>query len=379
MAKEDYYELLGVSRDASANDLKKAYRKLAVQYHPDKNPGDKKAEEKFKQISEAYDVLKDSEKRQRYDQFGHAAFKGGGGGTASVDPFEIFREVFGGGGGGGGGFGGIFDEFFSGGGHGGGSARGADLRYDLEVTLDEAFKGVEKEVRYRRKAPCKSCDGSGAESGSGKTVCSSCGGAGQVATNRGFISIQRTCPQCHGNGVLIENPCRSCSGEGRVGETSKVKMKIPPGVDSGSRLCSRGQGEAGAQGGGAGDLYVVLHVKDHEVFERVNNDLYCEIPIKFTLAALGGTIEVPTLQGKASLKIPSGTQSGTVFRLRGHGMPNVRTGRKGDQMIRISIEVPKRLTKDQRKRLEEYAEASGDPANPVSATFSDKVKRFFEE
>lgn len=378
MAKEDYYDLLGVSRDASETELKKAYRKLAVKFHPDKNPGDKEAEERFKQISEAYDVLKDPEKRQRYNQFGHAAFKGGGGGTGGVDPFEIFREVFGGRGGGG--FGGIFDDFFGGGSsQGGGVVRGADLRYDLEITLDEASKGIEKEVRYKRKAPCKPCDGSGAEAGSGKTVCSTCGGVGQVATNRGFISIQRTCPKCNGSGVLIEKPCRSCNGEGRVDETSKVKVKIPPGVDSGSRLCSRGHGETGVQGGGSGDLYVVLHVKDHGVFERVNDDLYCEIPIKFTLAALGGSIEVPTLGGKASLKIPSGTQSGTVFRLRGHGMPNLRTSRNGDQMIRISIEVPKRLTKDQRKRLEDYAEACGDPANPVSSTFSDKVKRFFDE
>ncbi len=380
MAKKDYYELLGVSRDASETELKKAYRKLAVRFHPDKNPGDKEAEEKFKQISEAYDVLKDSEKRQRYDQFGHAAFQGGGGGAASVDPFEIFREVFGGRGGGGGGFGGIFEDFFGGGMSGGdGATRGSDLRYDLEITLEEAAKGVEREVRYRRKASCKACSGSGAEPGSSKTVCSTCGGMGQVATSRGFINIQRTCPQCHGSGAMIEKPCRSCSGEGRVRETNKVKVKIPPGVDSGSRLCSRGQGEAGAQGGEPGDLYVVMHAKDHDVFERVNDDLHCEIPIKFTLAALGGTIEVPTLSGKASLKIPAGTQSDTVFRLRGHGVPNLRTGRKGDQMIRISIEVPKRLTKGQRERLENFAEASGDPANPVSDNFREKVKRFFEE
>ena len=212
MAKKDFYELLGVSRDVSAAELKKAYRKLAVQFHPDKNPGDKEAEEKFKQISEAYDVLKDPEKRQRYDQFGHAAFQGGGGGSATVDPFEIFREVFGGRGGGGG-FGGIFDDFFGGGMSGGeGATRGSDLRYDLEITLDEAAKGVEREVRYRRKAPCKACSGSGAESGSNKTVCSTCGGVGQVATARGFINIQRTCPQCHGRGAVIEKPCRPCSG-----------------------------------------------------------------------------------------------------------------------------------------------------------------------
>ncbi|MFP6901951.1 MAG: molecular chaperone DnaJ [Opitutales bacterium] len=383
MAKEDYYEVLGVSRDASETELKKAYRKLAVKHHPDKNPGDKEAEERFKQISEAYDVLKDPEKRRRYDQLGHAAFQGGG--TGPVDPVDLFNQIFGSfGGGGGGGFGGIFDEFFGGGaggagGHGSGAACGADLRYDLEITLDEAAKGVEKEVRYRRKAPCKACGGSGAEAGSGKKHCTTCGGQGQVATNRGFISFQRTCPQCNGVGSIIENPCRSCSGEGRVGEISKLKIKIPPGVDTDSRLCSRDQGESGAQGGSSGDLYVVVRVKDHEVFQRINDDLYCEIPIKFTLAALGGTIEAPTLSGKVELKIPSGTQSGTVFRLSGNGMPNLRTGRKGNQMVRISVEVPKRLTKEQRKYLEDFAEACGDPSNPVSNGFRDKVKRFFEE
>lgn len=385
MAKKDFYSLLGVSREASASELKKAYRKLAVQYHPDKNPGDKESEEKFKQVSEAYDVLKDPEKRQRYDQFGHAAFQGGGGGggghAGSVDPFEIFREVFGGGGGGGGGgFGGIFENFFGGGMDGDpSSVRGPDLRYDLEISLKEASKGVEREVRYRRHASCKPCSGSGAEPGSSKSGCPTCRGAGQVATNRGFISIQRTCPKCNGTGSVIEKVCRSCRGEGRVQETSKVKIKIPPGVDTGNRLCSRGQGEAGTQGGEPGDLYVVVHLKEHEVFERTNDDLYCEIPIKFTLAALGGTIEVPTLDGKASLKIPSGTQSGTVFRLRGHGIPNLRTGRKGDQMIRISIDVPKRLTKDQRKRLVDFAESCGDPGNPVSDSFRAKVKRYFKE
>ena len=243
MAQEDYYEVLGVSRGASETELKKAYRKLAVKHHPDKNPGDKEAEERFKQVSEAYDVLKDPEKRRRYDQLGHAAFQGGGSG----DPFEMFREFVGGGGGG---MGGIFDEFFGGGmgGHGHGGTRGADLRYDLEITLDEAANGVEKEVRYRRKAPCNKCDGSGAEEGSGKTHCTTCGGQGQVATNRGFFSIQRTCPQCNGAGSMIEKPCRPCKGEGRVAEVSKIKIKIPPGVDTDSRIRNREQGEAGAGG-----------------------------------------------------------------------------------------------------------------------------------
>ncbi len=383
MAKDDYYELLGVSREASAEDLKKAYRKLAVKYHPDKNPDDATAEEKFKKISEAYEVLKDPEKRAAYDRFGHAAFQGAGagrgpGGGGFHDPFEMFREVFGGGGGGGGG--GIFEEFFGGGGGASaqGGGRGADLRYDLEITLEEAAKGVEKEIRYRRPVTCSRCDGSGAEPGSSKVTCRTCGGTGQVTSNRGFISFRQICPTCQGTGVTIENPCTACHGEGRVMDTSTVKIRIPAGVDTGSKLRSVGKGEAGQAGGRAGDLYIILHVREHELFERHDDDLYCEVPIKFTLAALGGSIDVPTLFGKGTLKIPPGTQSGTTFRLRGQGMPQLRGNGKGDLLVRVQIEVPTKLGGDQRRKLEEFAEACGDPANPVGASFVKKAKKFFK-
>lgn len=376
----DYYELLGVARDASADELKKAYRKLAVKYHPDKNPGDAAAEAKFKEISEAYEILKDEDKRAAYDRYGHAAFTqggmgrpgGGGGGFGGHDPFDIFREAFGGGGGG------IFEEFFGGGGRStGGAAHGADLRYDLEISLEEAATGTEKEIRYRRPVSCSKCSGSGAEPGSGKKICPTCGGAGQVTSNRGFISFRQVCPSCHGSGQIIEKPCTGCSGEGRVMDSSTVNVRIPAGVATGSKLRSAGKGEAGQMGGQAGDLYIIIHVKEHELFERHDNDLFCEVPIKFTLAALGGTIKVPTLFGKGNLKIPAGTQTGTTFRLREQGIPALRGGRKGDLLIRVQVEVPTKLTGEQKKILEEYAEACGDPANPVSESFVEKAKKFF--
>ncbi|MFP4157507.1 MAG: molecular chaperone DnaJ [Opitutales bacterium] len=379
---EDYYKILGVSRDASADELKKAYRKQAVKYHPDKNPGDAAAEAKFKEISEAYDVLKDEDKRAAYDRYGHAAFKQGGmgraggagaGGFGGHDPFDIFREAFGGGGGGG-----IFEEFFGGGGQSsGGAAHGADLRYDLEISLEEAAKGTEKEIRYRRPVACSKCGGSGAEPGSGKTTCGTCGGAGQVTSNRGFISFRQVCPTCQGAGQVIEKPCSACRGEGRVMDSSTVKIRVPAGVTTGSKLRSAGKGEAGHMGGSAGDLYIIIHVKEHELFERHDNDLFCEVPIKFTLAALGGTIKVPTLFGKGNLKIPPGTQTGTTFRLREQGIPALRGGRKGDLLIRVQVEVPTKLSGEQKKILEEYAEACGDPANPVSESFVEKAKKFF--
>jgi molecular chaperone DnaJ len=380
MAKEDYYELLGVSREVSAEELKKAYRKMAVKFHPDKNPGDKEAEEKFKKISEAYEVLKDPDKRAAYDRYGHAAFQGagaGGGAGGFHDPFDIFREVFGGGGGGGS----IFEEFFGGGGGGGrsgGPQRGSDLRYDLEITLPEAATGVEREISYRRPGPCDKCEGSGAEPGSKKVRCQTCGGSGQVTTARGFFSIRQTCPSCHGAGMRLETPCKKCGGEGRTATTSKIKIRIPAGVDTGSKLRSVGNGEAGLMGAPSGDLYVVVHVKDHEIFERHGDDLFCEIPIKFTLAALGGSIEVPTLSGKVTLKIPSGTQSGTTFRLRAKGVPNLRGGGFGDQLVRVHVEVPTSLNSDQRKKLEDFAIASGDHDEPVGKGFFEKAKKIFE-
>lgn len=377
--KQDYYELLGVGKNATEEELKKAYRKKAVQYHPDKNPGNKEAEEMFKKVSEAYEVLKDPEKRAAYDRYGHAAFeqtgagpRGGYAGGGFHDPFDIFREVFGQGGGGGG----IFDQFF-GGESGGGNGRGSDLRYDLEISLEEAARGVEKEISFRRLGECRHCRGSGAEPGSRKTTCPTCRGAGQVTTSRGFFHVRQVCPTCHGSGSRFEKVCAKCSGEGRVNETAKINVRIPPGVDTGSKLRSSGNGEAGVMGGSPGDLYIVIHVKEHEIFERQGDDLFCEMPIKFTLATLGGTVHVPTMEGKATLKIPAGTQSGTTFRLKGRGMPHLRGGGHGDQLIRVYVEVPTSLNSEQRKKLEEFAQSCGDADQPVSKSFFEKAKKFF--
>ena len=383
MAKEDYYELLGVQKGATEDELKKAYRKKAVQHHPDKNPGNKQAEEMFKKISHAYEVLKDPEKRAAYDRYGHAAFEGAGagaprgpGGGGFHDPFDIFREVFGQQGGGGGG--GIFEEMFGGGGsRGGGGQDGSDLRYDLEITLEEAAKGAEREISFRKHVACERCHGSGAEPGSKRVTCSTCRGAGQVRRSGGIITFTQTCPTCGGTGTKIEKPCTACRGDGRVLKTTKLTVRIPPGVDNGSRLRSSGNGEAGVAGGQTGDLYIVISVKEHELFERQGDDLFCEIPIKFTLASLGGSIEVPTLFGKASLKIPVGTQSGTTFRLREKGMPSLRGGKQGDQLVRVHVEVPQSLSPEQRKILEDFARVSGDANEPTSKSFFEKAKKFF--
>jgi molecular chaperone DnaJ len=379
MAKEDYYDLLGITKKATEEELKKAYRKKAVQYHPDKNPGNKEAEEMFKKISEAYEALKDPDKRAAYDRFGHAAFQGPAGGARGPaggfhDPYDIFREVFGQSGGSA--SGGIFDEMFGGGSRDSGRD-GADLRYDLEITLEEAARGVEKEISFRKLTSCEHCSGSGAEPGTKRVTCPTCRGAGQVRRSGGIIVFSQTCPTCGGSGVKIEKPCSVCRGEGRVAKTTKLNVKIPPGVDTGSRLRSAGNGEAAAAGGQPGDLYIVLSVKEHELFERQGDDLFCEIPIKFTLASLGGSIQVPTLSGKATLKIPVGTQSGTTFRLRDKGMPSLRGGRHGDELIRVQVEVPSSLTTEQKKILEEFAKISGDAHEPTSRSFFEKAKKFF--
>jgi molecular chaperone DnaJ len=377
MAKEDYYDLLGVDRKATDEELKKAYRKKAVQYHPDKNPGNKESEEMFKKVSEAYEALKDPDKRAAYDRYGHAAFQGAGGGGRGGfhDPQDIFREFFNQQGGGGGG--GIFDEMFGGGGGRDGGRDGSDLRYDLEITLEEAATGIEKEISFRKLMSCEHCHGSGAEPGSKRVTCPTCRGAGQIRRSGGIIVFTQTCPTCGGSGVKIEKPCAVCKGEGRTAKNTKLNVKIPPGVDTGSRLRSAGNGEAAAAGGTPGDLYIVLSVKDHELFERQGDDLFCEIPIKFTLATLGGQIEVPTLTGKANLKIPTGTQSGTTFRLRNRGMPTLRGGGHGDELIRVQVEVPASLSAEQRKILEEFAKVSGDAHEPTSRTFFEKAKKFF--
>ena len=388
MAKEDYYDLLGVEKTVTTEELKKAYRKKAVQFHPDKNPGNKEAEEMFKKVSHAYEVLSDADKRAAYDRYGPSAFdgsagagpRGPGGGTQGGgfhDPFDIFREVFGQQGAGGGGGGGIFEEMFGGGGGRESGRDGADLRYDLEITLDEAARGVEREISFRKAMACERCDGSGAEPGSRRVTCPTCRGAGQIRRSGGIITFTQTCPTCAGAGTKIEKPCSACRGEGRVAKNTKLNVRIPPGVETGSRLRSSGNGEAGMAGGQSGDLYIVLAVKEHELFERQGEDLFCEIPIKFTLATLGGTIEVPTLFGKASLKIPTATPSGTTFRLRGKGMPSLRGGHQGDQLVRVQVEVPQSLTIEQKKILEEFARISGDANEPTSKNFFEKAKKFF--
>lgn len=375
MAKRDYYEVLGVERQAGPEEIKKAYRRLATKYHPDKNPGDKTAEEKFKELGEAYEVLNDPDKRAAYDQYGHAAFDrrsgpfGRGGGFH--DPFEIFREVFGGGS--------MFDEFF-----GGGRSdptqpqRGDDLRYDMEITFEEAARGCEKEVSLTKPERCETCQGSGAEAGSRTRTCPACGGRGQVINSRGIFSIAQTCPHCQGAGRVIDKPCGACRGSGRRDRMSKIKLRIPAGVDTGSRLRSAGNGEAGLRGGPSGDLYVVLHVKPHPVFQRDGDDLLCEVPVSFVDAALGAEIEVPTLDGKSGIKIPAGTQPGTMFRLKGKGVRNVQGYGHGDLHIRINVEVPTHLSPAQKTKLQEFASLCSGKENPISQSFFEKAKSLFQ-
>lgn len=377
MAKRDYYEVLGVQRGAGEDEIKKAYRKLAVKHHPDKNPGDKGAEEKFKELGEAYEALSDPQRRAAYDQYGHAAFDpraraGGSRGGGFHDPFEIFREVFGGGGGS------IFDELFGGERRDpSGPQRGADLRYDLEIAFEEAALGCEKEIALTKLDACDHCDGTGAEPGSSTKVCSTCGGRGQVVSSRGIFSIAQTCPRCEGAGRVIEKPCRSCRGAGRRERTTKVKIRIPAGVDTGARLRSAGNGESGLRGGPAGHLYVVLHVRAHGMLQREGDDLLCEVPISFVQAALGTELEVPTLTGRAQIRIPAGTQSGTVFRIKGRGVKHVQGHGQGDLHVRVQVEVPAQLNAAQRAKLTEFAAMCDEKVNPRSESFFEKAKAFF--
>lgn len=378
--KRDYYEVLGVSRDADAATIKKAYRKLAVKYHPDKNPGNKEAEDKFKELGEAYEALSDDDKRAAYDRYGHAAFSGpggGGGGGGFHDPMDIFSQIFGGS------FGGGFEDFFGGGGGGGsrksGKQRGSDLRYDLEISLEEAARGVEKELEIERNVPCESCHASGSKGSGGVKACPGCGGHGVVARQAGIFIQQTTCPECRGTGVIIENPCGDCHGEGRVERESSIKLRIPAGVDSGTRLRSTGNGDAGVRGGTSGDLYVFLHLVEHDIFEREGQDLHCEIPLPFAVAALGGELKVPTLEGQSSIKIPAGTQGGTTFRLRDKGMPPLSSnGRKGDLHVSVQVEVPTKLNSSQEEKLRDFAESIGDKNSPMRESFLEKAKRFFD-
>jgi molecular chaperone DnaJ len=379
MAKRDYYEVLGLTREASEEEIKKAYRKLAVKYHPDKNPGDKASEEHFKEVGEAYEALSDPQKRAAYDQYGHAAFdprmRAGRSGGGFHDPFEIFREAFGAGGGGGS----IFDDLFGGGGRSDptGPQRGSDLRYDMELSFEEAARGCEKEITVTKLDQCDVCKGTGRTAESKVKSCATCGGRGQVITARGIFSIAQTCPRCEGSGRIIENPCKQCRGTGRRERSTKIKLKVPPGVDTGARLRSSGNGEAGLRGGPPGDLYVVLHVKPHEIFEREGDDLICDVPISFVQAALGAELEVPTLEGTAQIRIPHGTQTGTVFRLKGKGVKNVQGYGWGDLHVRVSVEVPAKLSAEQRAKLQEFADLCDTDVNPKSQSFFEKAKKLF--
>jgi molecular chaperone DnaJ len=383
--KRDYYEVLTVERSASGDEIKKSYRKLAVKYHPDKNPDDKSAEDKFKELGEAYEVLSNVDKRAAYDRYGHQAFTQGGGfggaGGGMHDPFDVFREVFGSGRGGGGG--GIFESIFGevagqDGGERGGRGRGSDLRYDMRITFQEAARGVEKEIEISKLQTCDTCHGSGAEPGSKVTTCPTCGGQGQVAVTRGFFNIAQTCPRCRGAGQTIEKPCHTCHGEGRTERTAKIKIKIPAGVEDGTRLRSTGQGEGGTRGGPSGDLYVVLHVEPHDIFQRDGTDLFCSVPISFARAALGGEVKVPTLDGSAVLKVPAGTPSGKIFRLRGKGLPEVHGRSVGDLQVKLYVEVPTRLNAEQRGHLQAFADSCDEHTHPEETSFFKKAMDFFK-
>ncbi len=385
MAKRDYYEVLGVNRNASSEEVKSAYRKLALKYHPDKNPADKKrAEEKFKEISESYEILSDSQKRATYDQFGHeglqGAFRGGGFDWSDFTHFGDIEDIVGS-------FGDLFRGFgvdIGGFGRGrsgpDGARRGSDLQYTTEISFKEAAFGTEEAIRIPRHETCSLCNGEGAKPGTNKVSCSQCGGSGQTTTASGIFgfSIARTCGHCGGEGKIITTPCTKCRGEGRVRVERKISVKIPAGIDNGFRLRISGEGEAGIRGGRSGDLYVLVYVKSHEVFARHNNDIICEVPISFVQAALGGEVDVPTLNGKVAMKVPSGTQSGKVFRLRGKGIPSLQGTGRGDEHVRIIIETPTNLNNEQKKLLREFARSCGEEVNPMSHSFMEKIKQLFK-
>jgi molecular chaperone DnaJ len=374
MSKRDYYEVLNLTRNASEAEIKQAYRRLAMKFHPDRNPGDQVAEEKFKEAKEAYEVLSDSRKRAAYDQFGHAGVDGSaGGGFGGFGGAADLGDIFGG----------VFRDIFGGGMRGGAqSHRGADLRYTLDLTLEEAVFGTTAKIRVPTLVTCATCAGSGAKPGTKPTTCPTCRGVGQVRMQQGFFSIQQTCPRCQGRGTVIPEPCGTCRGAGRVEEQKTLSVKVPAGVDNGDRIRLAGEGEAGEHSGPAGDLYVQIRVKPHPIFTREDNDLYCEVPIGFTTAALGGDLEVPTLDGRLSLKIPAETQTGRVFRLRGKGVKPVRGGATGDLLCRVVVETPVNLTREQKELLQKLAEtmeAGGASHTPQQGSWLDGVKKFFED
>jgi molecular chaperone DnaJ len=375
MAKRDYYEVLGVSKSASADEIKKAYRRLAMKHHPDRNKGDAEvSEQKFKEAKEAYEVLKDTEKRAAYDQFGHAGVRSGGPGGQGGFGAEGFGDIFGD----------VFGDIFGGGRRGGGGPqvfRGADLGYELKLDLETAVAGDSVTIDVPTQVTCDSCNGSGAKKGSEPIKCSTCGGVGQVRMQQGFFSIQQTCPACKGAGTTIADPCMDCHGRGRVRKTRTLSVKVPAGVDDGDRIRLSGEGEAGRNGGPAGDLYVEIRMQPHKIFEREGSNLSCEVPVSIATATLGGEVELPTLDGHVSLKIPAGTQSGKVFRLRGKGVTTVRDPRQGDLFAMVAVETPVHLTNEQKELLQEFDEsvrAGGDKHSPRAGGWIDTVKRFFD-
>ncbi|MCR5414513.1 MAG: molecular chaperone DnaJ [Kiritimatiellae bacterium] len=384
--KRDYYEVLGVSKTATADEIKSAYRKLAMKYHPDRNPGDKAAEEKFKEAAEAYDVLHDPGKRQRYDQFGHAGMGGGagfgGGGMNMEDIFSMFGDIFGGrGGGGGGGFGG-FEQFFGGGGRRqrndpNGPQRGEDMTFRLDIEFDEAIFGSERTIDITLPSECPECHGTGAAAGSRRVTCHTCNGRGQVIGGGGFFQVRQTCPTCGGEGSVVERPCRACRGTGHVSTPRKIKLNIPAGIDDGSRLRLAGKGGGGVRGGENGDLYVLIGIRESDIFDRDGQELGVDIPVSPVLAALGGTVEVPTPDGAATLKIPAGTPNGKLFRLRGKGVPSLRGGSPGDLTARVVFEVPDRLDRRQREALEDFQRLATEKNFPEAQRFAQKARVFY--
>ncbi|HEU5017034.1 MAG TPA: molecular chaperone DnaJ [Pseudolabrys sp.] len=372
MSKRDYYEILGVSRNCTDIELKAAFRKLAMQHHPDRNPGDAACEHKFKEINEAYDVLKDSNKRAAYDRYGHAAFEQGGGGAGFGADFastfaDIFDDLFGMGGG------------RRGGGRASGRERGSDLRYNMEISLEEAFAGKTAQIRIPTSVTCEACSGSGAKPGTKPKTCATCGGAGRVRHAQGFFTLERTCPACQGRGQVIDDPCPNCSGAGRITRDRSLSVNIPAGVEDGTRIRLAGEGEAGVRGGPPGDLYIFLSILPHEFFQRDGADLHCRVPISMVTAALGGEFEVPAIDGsKARVKVPSGTQSGRRFRLSSKGMPVLRSKQTGDMYVQVAVETPQNLTRRQRELLMEFDKLSSDTTQPESAGFFSKVKEFLD-
>lgn len=377
MAKRDYYEILGVSKDAAESEIKKAYRKKAMQYHPDRNPDDKDAEEHFKQVNEAYEVLSDSEKKAQYDQFGHAAFENGGGFSGFQGGFGDFGDIFGD----------IFGDMFGGGGRAyqqNAPRKGADLQYGITIDFKEAVFGTEKEIQINRQETCDLCHGSGAKEGSEVRVCPDCHGTGVVtkvvSTPFGQMQQQTTCPRCSGTGEIIDEACTKCHGKKKILRKQKIKVKVPAGVDNGSTLRMSGEGESGDNGGPSGDLYISIKVRSHPLFKREGSNIILEMPIRFVQAALGDEIEVPTLDGKVKYKIKEGTQTGTVFRFKNKGVPNVRNNKqRGDQLVKVTVEVPKNLTSEQKKHLQEFANSTGEDVNTQNKSFWNKVKDVFEK